>query len=64
MNLEQAKAKLEKYGQMQVLKYYDELDDAQKAALLAQIDATDMSIQENCAHQEELGKRGVITPLD
>ena len=64
MNLEEAKAKLEKYGQMQVLKYYDELDDAQKAALLAQIDATDMSIQENCAHQEELGKRGVITPLD
>ncbi|MBQ3852286.1 MAG: UTP--glucose-1-phosphate uridylyltransferase [Lachnospiraceae bacterium] len=64
MNLEQAKAKLEKYGQMQVLRYYDELDDAQKEALLAQIDATDMSIQENCAHQEELGKRGVITPLD
>ena len=64
MNLEEAKAKLEKYGQMQVLKYYEELDDAQKAALLAQIDATDMSIQENCAHQEELGKRGVITPLD
>ena len=64
MTLEEAKAKLEKYGQMQVLKYYDELDDAQKQALLAQIDATDMSIQENCAHQEELGKRGVITPLD
>ena len=64
MNLEEAKAKLEKYGQMQVLKYYDELDGAQKEALLAQIEATDMSIQENCAHQEELGKRGVITPLD
>ena len=63
MNLEEAKAKLEKYGQMQVLRYYDELDDAQKEALLAQIDATDMSIQENCAHQEELGKRGVISPL-
>ena len=63
MNLEQAKAKLEKYGQMQVLRYYDELDDAQKEALLAQIDATDMSIQENCAHQEELGKRGFISPL-
>ena len=63
MNLEEAKAKLEKYGQMQVLRYYDELDDAQKAALLAQIDATDMSIQENCAHQDELGKRGVISPL-
>jgi len=64
MNLEEAKAKLEKYGQMQVLKYYDELDEAQKKALLDQIDATDMSIQENCAHQEELGRRGVISPLD
>ena len=64
MNLEEAKAKLEKYGQMQVLRYYDELSEEQKEALLAQIDATDMSIQENCAHQEQLGKRGVITPLD
>ena len=64
MNLEEAKAKLEKYGQMQVLRYYDELSEEQKEALLAQIDATDMSIQENCAHQDQLGKRGVITPLD
>ena len=64
MTLDEAKAKLEKFGQMQVLKYYDELDDAGKEALLAQIDATDMSIQANCKHQEELGKRGVITPLD
>ncbi len=64
MNLEEAKAKLEKYGQMQVLRYYEELNDEQKEALLAQIDTTDMSIQENCAHQEELGKRGVISPLD
>ncbi|MCR4793489.1 MAG: UDPGP type 1 family protein [Lachnospiraceae bacterium] len=64
MTLEEAKAKLEKFGQMQVLKYYDELDDAGKEALLAQVDATDMSIQANCKHQEELGKRGVISPLD
>ena len=56
MNIEEAKAKLEKYGQMQVLKYYDELDDAQKKALLAQIDATDMSIQANCKNQEEPGR--------
>jgi UDP-N-acetylglucosamine/UDP-N-acetylgalactosamine diphosphorylase len=55
MTLEEAKAKLEKYGQMQVLKYYDELSDAEKEGLLAQIDATDMSIQANCKHQEELG---------
>ena len=30
MTLDEAKAKLEKFGQMQVLKYYDELDDAGK----------------------------------
>jgi len=64
MTLEEAKAKLEKFGQMQVLRYYDELDDASKKALLDQIDATDMSIQANAAHMEELGKRGVISPLE
>ncbi len=64
MNLEEAKAKLEKYGQMQVLKYYDELDDASKEALLAQIEKTDMSILAGCGNKEELSKRGVISPLD
>ena len=64
MTIEEAKAKLEKFGQMQVLKYYDELDEAQKEALLAQIDSTDMSIQANCKNKEELEKRGEITPLD
>ncbi len=64
MNIEEAKAKLEKFGQMQVLKYYDELDDAGKKALIEQIDGTDMSILANCKNKEELEKRGVISPLD
>lgn len=63
MTLEQAKEKLKKYDQEQVLKYYDELDDAKKEALLSQIDATDMSILESCKHKEELAKKGVISPL-
>ena len=64
MNIEEAKAKLEKFGQMQVLKYYDELDDAGKEALIAQIEGTDMSILASCKNKEDLEKRGVISPLD
>lgn len=63
MTLEQAKEKLEKYHQEQVLKYYDELNETQQEELLSQIDATDMSILDSCRHKEELAGRGVITPL-
>lgn len=63
MDLAQAKEKLAKYGQEHVLKYYDELNEQEKDALLAQIDATDMSLLEACRHREELEKKGVITPL-
>ena len=37
MTYSEAKAKLEKYGQEQLLRYYDELTETEKAALLAQI---------------------------
>ena len=47
MNLEEAKLKLSKYGQEQILRYYDELSDDEKAALLEQIDKTDMDRQLN-----------------
>ena len=63
MTLSQARKKLEKYGQEHILKYYEELSEEDKAALLAQIDATDMDILEACRHREELTRRGVITPL-
>lgn len=63
MTLQQAKDKLSKYGQEHVLKYYDELNEAEKEQLLKQIEATDMSILELCKHREELGNKGVITPL-
>ena len=63
MTLEQAKAKLEKYGQMHVLKYYDELSEAEKQMLLEQIEDTDMSILEACLHREDLAQKGEITPL-
>ncbi len=63
MTFEQAKAKVEKYGQQQVLKYFEELSEAEKQSLIDQIEATDMDIIENCKHMEELAKRGVIAPL-
>lgn len=63
MTLSQAQEKLKKYGQEHVLKYYDELAEEAKEALLAQIEATDMSILESCRHREEIAKKGKITPL-
>lgn len=63
MTLEQAREKLERYGQQHVLKYYEELSGEERQALLDQIEATDMSILEACLHREELARKGVITPL-
>lgn len=63
MTLEQAKEKLVKYGQEHVLKYYDELGALEQQELLAQIEATDMSILAACQHKEDLVQKGVITPL-
>lgn len=61
--LDRVKAKLAKYGQEQVLKYYDELNEKEKDELLSQIEATDMEILDACNHKEDLVKRGVIEPL-
>ncbi len=63
ITLSQAKEKLAKYGQGHVLKYYDELSEAEQAALLEQIQISDMDVIDSCRHQEELLQRGVITPL-
>ena len=64
MNLEEAKLKLSKYGQEQILRYFDELSDDEKAALLEQIDKTDMEVLSAIEHKSELVKKGEITPLD
>ena len=63
MTLEQAREKLTQYGQEHVLKYYDELSEAQQQELLGQNDATDMSILSACKNKEELVKKGKISPL-
>ncbi len=61
--LEHAKEKVKKFGQEHVLKYYDELDDVQKKELLDQIEATDMTILEQCKNLDSLAQKGTITPL-
>lgn len=64
MTYEAAREKLATYGQLHVLKYYEELSEKEKEALLEQIEATDFSVlsskQQEADRQME---RGVITPL-
>ncbi len=63
MNLEEAKKKLEQFGQMHVLKYYDELSDAEKKDLLQQIDETDFAVLANCKNLGKSEGRGKFEPL-
>lgn len=62
MNYEEAKKKLETYGQMHLLKYYEELSGQEKEALLEQIAAVDMEMLSLCQEKSEQVK-GTITPL-
>ncbi len=63
MNLEEAKKKLETFGQEHVLKYYEELTDAEKQELLTQIDETDFAVLENCKNLGKSEGRGEFSPL-
>ncbi len=63
MNLEDAKKKLEKYGQLHLLKYFDELSDEEKAELLAQIEDTDFEVLKNCKNLGKSEGRGEFAPL-
>ena len=63
MDFENAKKKLEKYGQEHVLNYYDELTDEQKESLLKQIDETDFSVIRYAENPHGNQVRGKISPL-
>jgi UDP-N-acetylglucosamine/UDP-N-acetylgalactosamine diphosphorylase len=63
MILEEAKKKLEEYGQSHVLKYYDELSDGEKADLLQQIEDTDFAVLANCKNLGKSEGRGKFAPL-
>ncbi len=63
MTIEDAKKKLEQFGQLHVLKYFDELSDAEKSELLSQIEDTDFAVLENCKNLGKSEGRGEFSPL-
>lgn len=63
MGYQEAYDKLEKYGQLHVLKYYEELDREEQEALLRQIEQTDFDVLSLCKQKETLNPRGEITPI-
>lgn len=63
MNRQEAAQKLQRFGQEQVFKYYDELSEQEQAALLKQIEETDFSILDAVKDGKKEPQKGVITPL-
>lgn len=63
MNYQEAYAKLETADQLHVLKYFEELSEDEKGALLAQVEATDFSVIEACKKENHSAAKGTITPL-
>lgn len=63
MNYEQALAKLEACNQTQLLRFYDQLDEAEQQALLQQIEETTFDVVDSLKNRTEAAK-GEITPMD
>lgn len=63
MNYTQAKELLAKYDQLQLLDYYDELNDEQKHMLLSDISKLDFSVLENL-HSDYSKTLGKLSPAD
>ena len=61
MDLKSTKERLEKAGQEQLLAFYDELDDAQKESLLAQIEKIDLN---DIRLEKEDTSDDVIEPIE
>lgn len=62
MTYTEALEKLQKYGQEHVLQYFSQLNEAEAAELLEQIETTDFSVTE-AVGKKEAGNKGCITPL-
>ena len=58
MNYEQAKTLLESKNQMQLLRYYDELDDAGKAKLLTAIENINWDFEDALANPTDMSGKG------
>ena len=62
MNLETAKAYLQKHNQSQLLQYYDELSSEEQLRLLKQIEYTNFNIVKNIEISQSGSGNGKITP--
>lgn len=62
MNYKEAYAKLEQYGQLHILDYYEELSQEQQGILLGQIASTDFEMLKYCKNNTT-NQKGTITPL-
>ncbi len=62
MNYEEARKKMSAIGQEHIFKYYDELSDAGKSALIQQVDETDFSVLKKI-DKGASDKRGTFSPL-
>ena len=63
MTYQEAYRKLEEYGQLHVLKYYDELDESQKEELLQQVDETDFSVLQYIDRKDTSTGEKKISPI-
>ena len=64
MNYEVAYQKVKEFGQEHILKYYEELTETEQAALLAQIEKTDLSVLTQIeSAQAGAAERGKIQPI-
>lgn len=64
MNYEAAYQKVKEFGQEHILKYYEELSEAEQAALLAQIEKTDLNVLTQIeSAQAGAAERGKIQPI-
>lgn len=64
MNYTEAKALVEQYGQQHLLKFWDELNEAERAGLLAQIASVDWSLLSLIHDQSAItAERGHLEPL-
>lgn len=62
MTYEEARKKMSAIGQVHIFKYYDELDEEQKAALIKQVEETDFSVLGKIGKGAS-DKRGSFSPL-
>ena len=62
MNYEEARAKMSAIGQEHVFKYYDELSDEGRAALIKQVEETDFAVLDRIGSGAG-DERGVFSPL-